>query len=531
MRGRDWALPGATTVVAIALGALTASPSAASVIPVRTLLASAPSPGGVADGASRNPALSATGRVIAFDTTATNVVANDLNGAVRDVVALDLRTGQRRLVSVPASGIVPNGPSLRPAISRDGLRVVFISGASNLVADDTNGVDDVFVREGGGPIIRVSQAPDGSPANGPSSTPDISEDGRFAVFTSEASNLVTGDTNGVADVFVRDLPTGLTRRVSVSTTGVQATATSSAPAISPDGGFVSFASGASNLVPNDTNGVSDIFVRDISAGRTGRASVASGGGQQNRSLPRPFTQISDISRDGRYVVFDSDATNLVRGDSNRRTDVFLRDRTARRTKIVSLDSVGFLGNNDSFAPTITPNGRLVAFESISTNLARGGGPREDIFVRDVEQRTTSVVSATASGDPRGPELVKQLLQRPAVSQSGKVAAFISTAPNVTPGDTNGVADVFVRLMAPPRGSVIRPSRPGRRPVAYLGADDPLANDFVCQVDTRLPFVCRGGAVRLPRGLGAGRHTLTARAGGPGMLYDPRPLRIRVRVTR
>jgi Tol biopolymer transport system component len=484
-------------------------------------------PGGAqADGASENPALSPTGKGIAFDTSATNLAPGDTNGPVRDVVAIDGTTGQRRLVS--GGG---NGPSTDPAIAAGGQIVAFVSEASNLVPGDMNGVGDIFVRDGDGPIRLVSVGLGGAPANRPSSEPDISRDGRFVVFTSAASNLVPGDTNGRTDVFRRDLLTGRTIRVSVTNRGAQANDASSAPAISADGNVVSFASRASNLVGHDTNHVPDVFVRDIRRHRTERVTVSTSGVAQNRAVIAPFTQISDVSRDGRFVVFDSDATNLVPHDENRRTDVFRRDRKTGRTELVSVSSTGYEGNNDSFAPTITPNGRFIAFESFASNLARHDGPREDIFVRDTALGTTSIVNVPAGGGTRSPELVKQLLQRPALSEDGTVAAFVSTSPNLVTPDDNGVSDVFVRLLAPPAGKVVKRPRPATRPVVVVSADDPLATDFVCRIDDRSPFLCRRGSVRFPRGLSPGRHVLRARAGGPGMLFDPHPLVVPATVRR
>lgn len=506
--------------------AVVVAPGQATVIAPRTVMASRAADGAQSNGASEHPSLSPSGRGIAFDTTATNIAPGDSNGAVRDVVAIDGTTGQRRVVS--AGG---DGPSTNPVIAAGGQIVAFVSAASNLVPGDTNGVPDIFVRDGNGPIRLVSAAPDGTPANRPSSEPDISRNGRFVVFTSEASNLVPGDTNGRPDVFRRDLLTGKTIRISVTNKGAQANEGSGAPAISADGSVVSFASKASNLVGRDTNHVPDVFVRDIPEHRTERVSVSTAGIQQNKAVIAPFSQVSDLSRDGRFVVFDSDATNLVPRDENRRTDVFRRDRKTGRTELVSVSSTGFEGNNDSFEPTITPNGRFIAFESFASNLARHDGPREDIFVRDTVLGTTTIVNVPADGGQRAPELVKQLLQRPALSESGAVASFVSTAPNLVRPDDNGAGDVFTRLLAPPAGKVVKPPRPAARPVVELGADDPLATDFVCRIDNRSPFLCSRGAVRFPAGLSPGPHTLRARAGGPGMLFDPRALVVHATVTR
>jgi WD40-like Beta Propeller Repeat len=263
-------------------------------------------------------------------------------------------------------------------------------------------------------------------------------------------------------------------------------------------------------------------VRDLVAHRTERVSVSTGGAQQNKSVIPPFTQISDISSDGRYVVFDSDSTNLTPRDLNRHTDVFLRDRQKGTTTLVSASSVNVEGDNDSFAPTLTPNGRYLAFESFASNLAPHDPPREDVFVRDLRQGTTTLLDVASDGSPRGPELVKQLLQRVALSADARVAAFASSAANLSPDDSNGLRDLFVRVLDPPRGKVTRVAGGARRPVVTLSADDPAARDFVCRVDVGAPFLCSAGQVRLPL-LRSGRHRFSARAGGPGMLFDPRPV--------
>jgi len=498
----------------------------ATVIAVRTQLVSRAADGGPADGASANPAMTPDGRIVVFDTAATNLVAGEASGAGRQVAAVDLRSGERWLVSAGA-----NGPSWSPTISADGRRVAFVSEASNLVPGDTNGFADVFVRDRDGSVQRVSVAPGHRPANGPSSDPHISADGRYVVFTSAASNLVPGDHNRQPDVFLRDLKAQRTIRVSVTSSGAQANGPSGSPAISADGRVVSFASKATNLVGAAANAVPQVFVRDLPKRRTERISVSTSGRQQNKAVIAPFSQISALSADGRYVVFDSDATNLVPHDTNRRTDIFRHDRLTGRTTLISVSSTGYEGNNDSFAPSISANGRFVIFESFASNLARGRGPRENIFVRDLALGTTSVVNVPAGGGRRAPELVKQLLQRAAISNDGRVAAFTSTAANLTPDPTNGVANLYIRRLTPPHGRLVGHPRPAPRPVIALSADDPLATTFICRLDHHDPFPCPRGSFRLPAGLTQGRHVLRVRAGGPGMLFDPQALTARVTVAR
>ncbi len=520
-----WQRALAATAAAVFLFAFLGATGTARVVPVRTLLISNPPGKDSANAASANPVLAAGGRVVIFDTSATNLGPDDPNGDVRDVIRHDLRTGQSHIIS--AGG---NGPSARPAASRSGQAVAFLSAASNLVEGDTNGVTDIFFRDAAGPIRPVSVAPDGSPANGPSWDPDISAGGQYVVFTSAATNLVDGDRNGQPDVFLHDILEGETIRLSVSSREVEGNGPSGAPAISADGRVVSFTSAASNLAAGDTNRVGDVFIRRVPPGRTARVSVSSGRQrQQNKAVAAPFIQISDISADGRYVVFDSDATNLVRRDANRRTDVFRHDRVTRRTELVSASTTNRQGNNDSVSPVITPNGRFVAFQSFAGNLAPGNVKGEDVFVRDLKIGATSIVNVPASGARRAPELVRQLLQRPAISESGTRVAFTSTARGLVDKDRNAFEDVFLRLLAPPRTLLATKPVRGSRPWFSITADDPLATRFVCQIDTGKRFLCQAGRFQLPDGLRKGRHEVGVRAGGVGMMFDPVGLKVSVLV--
>jgi Tol biopolymer transport system component len=223
-------------------------------------------------------------------------------------------------VSVSSSDTQANSRSMSPAISADGRYVAFESYASNLVAGDTNDRRDVFVGDRvTGTTERVSVSSSGTQANSRSMSPAISADGRYVAFNSDARNLVAGDTNRAQDVFVHNRSTGTTRRVSKSSSGTQANQRSSTGGISADGRYVAFESWASNLVAGDTNDRSDVFVRDRATGTTQRVSVSSAGTQANQGSWDPA-----VSADGRYVAFGSYASNLVAGDTNDVGDVFLR---------------------------------------------------------------------------------------------------------------------------------------------------------------------------------------------------------------
>src|SRR5207249_3675999 len=276
-------------------------------------------------------------------------------------------------VSVASDGTEGNDVSLGSALSADGRFVAFDSSATDLVAADTNGVSDVFVHDRQtGTTERVSVASDGTQDNGSSACSDIAYPpalaaaGSFVAFVSAATNLVTSDTNGTTDVFVHDRQTGTTERVSVASDGAESNAASVGAALSADGRFVAFHSAATNLVADDTNGTTDVFVHDRQTGMTERVSVASDGTQGNNASSYPA-----LSADGRFVAFDSDATNLVAGDTNGATDVFVHDRQTGTTERVSVASGGSQGNGFNAGPVLSADGRFVAFHGTASNLVGG----------------------------------------------------------------------------------------------------------------------------------------------------------------
>jgi Tol biopolymer transport system component len=265
--------------------------------------------------------------------------------------------------------------------------VAFESHATNLVPGDTNNAHDVFVRDReAGPIERVPLAADGGRANGESYSPSLSADGRFVAFESYATDLVPGDTNGQRDIFVRDRQAGTTERVSLTADGAQAGGNSTSLSLSADGRFVAFVSG-DNLVPGDTNGVTDVFVRDRQAGVTERVSVGAGGAQADEASSLP-----SLSADGRLVAFVSDAANLVPGDTNGQRDIFVRDRQAGTTERVSLTADGAQAggatgsSSRSLSPSLSADGRFVTFDSVAANLVPGDtNNAPDVFVHARDQ--------------------------------------------------------------------------------------------------------------------------------------------------
>lgn len=356
-------------------------------------------------------------------------------------------------VSLSSTGQEGNGDSGFLDLSNDGRLVVFESFASNLVAADTNQDQDAFLRDrAAGTTGLLSLSTQGAQGDAYSGDPTISGNNRFVAFDSLADNLVRNDTNGAFDIFVRDLGAGTTRRVSLSSSGGEANRDSFAPAISDDGRYITFNSDAENLVPGDTNDTLDVYVRDTAAGTTTRVSVSSSGGNTNEySFAVGY---GGISAEGRYVIFESGADNLVPGDNNGRNDVFLRDLVAGTTSLVSVSSSGAQGDEDSYAATISGNGRIAAWTSNATNLAPGAnanGRKADVFVRDLSTGTTRLVSATEEGRVGNHDS----LNSKRLSDDGRYLEFRSAASNLVKSDTNHVPDVFVADLT--TGSIVRVS--------------------------------------------------------------------------
>jgi Tol biopolymer transport system component len=284
-----------------------------------------------------------------------------------------------------------------PDMSSDGRFVVFESGAT-LVAGDTNGVADVYLHDRlTGAIERISVSSTGAEANRRCGGARISGNGRFVVFDSDADTLVAGDDNDVWDVFLHDRVDGSTRRVSVTSSGGEANGESFAADLSDDGNVIVFESLAFNLVAGDANGRYDIFSHDRITGQTRRVSTTSSGGEADGSSDFPV-----ISGDGTAVAFMSDATNLVAGDTNGSVDVFLRDLATGQIERVSVSSTGIQGDGDSGWPSISSSGRFVAFQTTATNLAANAtGSAIKALVRDRQpgqSPTTILVAQPITGD-------------------------------------------------------------------------------------------------------------------------------------
>jgi Tol biopolymer transport system component len=390
------------------------------------------------NGTSQLPAISADSRYIAFYSLADNLVVSDTNGFLGwDIFVYDMETDTIEMVSVSSAGEQGNGSSTSPDISADGSYVVFTSSATNLVMGDTNGVRDVFVHDRQShKTRRVSVNSAGEQGNGSSSGfSKISADGRFVTFSSSAINLVPDDTNYDSDIFVHDLQTGMTERVSVSSQGDEGNWYSTSPAISGDGRFVTFGSRSNTFVPNDTNAAEDIFVHDRQTGQTTRVSVSSDGQEAEDN-----SSASEISYDGRYVAFLSYANNLVEVEGYPpKPQVYIHDRETGITTMVSVNSSGENGNDRSGVLAISPDGRYVTFGSQASNLVAGdtnGG--SDIFVHDHILGITLRISITPSGIQGN-----DTIWGPAITDGGRTVAFWARADNLVDGDNNEEIDVFV----------------------------------------------------------------------------------------
>ncbi|MEA2355174.1 MAG: hypothetical protein QOD61_1303 [Solirubrobacteraceae bacterium] len=518
----------ATAVTAAVLAAAAAPGASATSLPGGRTSLLAP-PFVVPDAASGQPAISADGRSAAFVSAATNLTIPGVVAGAPQIYVFDLLGQTGRLASSAPDGSPADAGSSQPSLSADGGVLAFTSGATNLAPGVAKATTNIFVRRGDGPITLISSGVGGSATDGNSYQPAVSGNGRFVAFTSNADNLIAGDDNGKPDVFEHDLVTGATRRVSTGAGGAQADGPSSNPSVSADGRFITFASTAGNIVGHQKKPVEEVYVHDTAVNRTALVSLGHGTTRQNAAVAPPFTQISSISASGRYVAFDSDATNLTTHPTNGHTNVYVRDRLRHRTSMVSLSNTGDPGIDDNYGPSISPDGGYVIFASLSDDLAPGAAPGANVYLRDLTHALTTTVDVSTDSRPRSPELRSPLIQQPVVSRGGTVAVFESGADNLVGTASNGVENLFLRLLAPPRTIAVRPppALTGRQPTVEYRADDPFARFGLCQIDDRRR-ICPVGRYRLPT-LKPGPHTLSFAAGGAGMQFDPDPVITRFRV--
>jgi len=434
--------------------------------------------GASAEGRSNAPALSFDGSVAVFASDALDLVPPKREVHRSDIFLQTAGEPTTRIVA----GIdgEPNGASqvggFAPTVSADGRIAAYASGASNLVDGDDNGATDIFVYDAGSGATTRVLGGEGEP-DGTSSFPRLSADGRWLVYTSQASNLVPGDENGATDVFLYDRDSGVTRRLSVASDGSEANGDSRTPAISADGGTVAFISAATNLVGDAVGNAEQVYVHDVASGQTELASVATDGKISNGNCFLP-----DLSADGSLVAFKSEGNNLVEDghpfpDENGAPDVFVRDRNAGTTERVSVDDFGNPSNGLSGGPAISDDGRFVAFISFASNFdPDDGNGFSDVFVFDRETGDNERVSLELenTGRPGGP-----VPDFPAtMSGNGAWIGFASAAENLVDGDINNQIDSFI---ARDGGQGHRPGRsaPPRPALAVSGAHGREADRRPC----------------------------------------------------
>ncbi len=446
---------------------------------------------------SVSPVISADGRFVAFESEASNLVANDTNG-VSDVFVRDLQSGTTTLLSVNNSGErAGNGASTSPLISAEGRYVAFVSAASDLAANDTNAVLDVFVRDlQRGTTTLASVRADGtSGGNGDSDSPALTPDGRWLAFSSKATNLVAGVTNNQGEIYVRDLVNGRTIWASANSAAVMRTITNAPnrsitsfnPVISADGKFAAFKSfGAASLLlrHNLQTGTTDLLstnaIGDASSGSDssgpdmtpdGRFIVFSETSEPSGAYSAVYlwdaqsgtktlvsanltgtistNTTSDtpaVSADGQFVAFLSDAPDLATNATDGSYQVFLRDTVSGTTRLVSVDrSGGVSGETGGAIPTISADGRYIAFDSFDGGyVANDNNDAYDVFVRDMTTDTTELISRANATVPSLTANGISSVSGNSLSADGRFVAFVSRADNLTANDTNDDQDVFVR---------------------------------------------------------------------------------------
>jgi hypothetical protein len=465
-------------------------------------------------GSATSLAMTPDGRFVAFESQATDLTSMNLTAGISNIFVRDVQTGVTVLASVNRFGTSGgNDYSLDPAISADGRFVVFRSNATDLVPNDNNGVNDVFVRDlqtGTTRLVSVNRFETGS-ANNSSDTAAINADGRFIAFRSRASDLVPSDTNGIADVFVRDMVNGTTRLVSVDRTGqgsnlfechdfhgLPEPCTVGEIQINANGRYVAFGSDRDDLVTNDHNTTfrfnHDLFVSDLQLGTTTLVTVnrfgtnSSGGfgatfsadfryaafisdandivenvngGVFVRDLQLGTTTLVSVNRsgtgsangisraaaisgNGRFVAFQNEGGDLVPNGISSDPNIFVRDLISGTTTLVSVNHAGTtFGNSGSLGPTISDDGRFVAFASGASDLTedvRGPLWSGDVFVRNLQKGVTSLVTVNRMGEPD----VGGAGGDGAISRNGRFVLFRTATANLVPNDTNGLLDVFIR---------------------------------------------------------------------------------------
>lgn len=452
-----------------------------------TTLVSVSNSGNNGNNAELSASLSGNGQVVAFFSTSTDLVGGDSNNLGDEFVRDLLGASTERVSLADSSGPFPapaNGDSIlsnrgQRRLSADGGVLVTETEATNLGTLALQTTQIVRIERSSNQAVLISADLQGNPALSAAFEPAMSSDGRYIVFRSATTNLVAGDNNGTFDVFWKDTDGGPLERVNLGPGGVQGLGGTQTrlPTVSDDGQVIAFVSNQNNLVAGDSNAALDIFVRDRSAGTTSRVSVDSLGTQANGLSDFPV-----VSANGRYVVFSSLASNLVAGDVGGFQDIFRHDRQTGQTILISQSSAGAQGNGNSFVSAISADGNRIAFSSAATNLVNGdNNARTDIFVRDVSQGSTTLVSVSSSN-----ELGNGTCSVPSISADGQIVSFLSGSSNLVAGDSNNLNDVFRRDLTSGLTTLVSVDPDGRQarsPQATVSAGEVSPDGTLVAVET------------------------------------------------
>ncbi|UCB56134.1 MAG: Ig-like domain-containing protein [Thiotrichales bacterium] len=390
---------------------------------------------------SANASIDGNGRFVVFESEATNLTTASTTLNRNHIYRKDNITGEVLLVSSDAVGLEANNNSFSPRISDDGRFVVFMSNATNLSSIFTGGTLQVFIKDmDDGSVDLVSRDASGLVvANNTAENPDVSNDGRFVVFESRATNLSLLNLNGATQIFIKDMSDDSVAMVSRNTTQTAGgTGDSNRPRMSPDARFIVFDSIAGSSIVATATSIRSVYLVDTSAPTvTELVSVDSSGVQGNGASVN-----ASISDDGTFIAFESQATNLITGDTNGAlSDIFRRDRTSPGlTELVSTADGITSGDDASIGASISANGSFVAFESASTNLVTETNlGLTDIFVRDFSTAPTVTVEKINLSQT-GQEATNNSTNA-SISSDGRYVSFDSPF-NYDVVDTNTINDVY-----------------------------------------------------------------------------------------
>ena len=417
--------------------------------------------------------VSGDGGTVAFASLANNLFAADADREL-DVYVKRLATGELLLASTSSDGVKAGAFSLRPSLDGSGSQVAFLSAADDLHEDDRDGLTDVFVKDlTTGAIVLASTTAAGAKGNAGSGPPVLSGDGQHVAFTSRASNLSPQDSDSLLDVYVKDLRSGALRLVTVGPDGRRA-----APgpygigrlSLSADGHRVAFDTDA-GLDPADTDGATDVYVKDLD---TGALQLASTGWDGRNSAPGSYRP--SLSGDGFTVAFDTFSADLLPGDASEDDDVYVKDLRTGALVLASTNASGDKANARSTEASLSADGRRVAFSSSATNLHPDDQTGTlDTYVKDIEVGTVQLAS-----DPRQGGTANALSIAPTLAADGSLVAFATPASNLDPFDTNGTADVYARWLDPAPAAAEEPTHDepsGLAPVQDVRTD-PAADSAV-----------------------------------------------------